>query len=76
MSNVLLVQSNISGEQSRSQCHLLAWPSCSGANHRSPISRTAYALALAAGVAFLVAAFAPVSHAQRAVGPFAGLAGT
>jgi len=33
-------------------------------------------LALAAGVAFLVAAFAPVSHAQRAVGPFAGLAGT
>src|SRR5258707_8943521 len=75
MSNVFLVQSSISGEQSRSQCHLLAGSSCSGANHRSPISRTAYALALAAGVAFLVAAFAPVSHAQRAVGPFAGLAG-
>src|SRR5258707_8987972 len=75
MSNVLLVQSNISGEQSRSQCHLLAGSSCSGANHRSPISRTAYALALAAGVAFLVVAFAPVRHAQRAVGPFAGLAG-
>jgi len=32
-------------------------------------------LALAAGVAFPVAAFAPVSHAQRAVSPFAGLAG-
>jgi hypothetical protein len=76
MSNVLLVQSNISGEQSRSQCHLLAGPSCSGADHRSPISLTAYALALAAGVAFLVAAFAPVSHAQHAVSPFAGLAGT
>ncbi len=75
MSNVLLVQSSISGEQSRSQCHLLTRSSCSGANHRSPISRTAYALALAAGVAFLVAAFSPVSHAQRAVGPFAGLAG-
>jgi hypothetical protein len=75
MSNVFLVQSSISGEQSRSQCHLLAGSSCSGANHRSPISRTAYALALAAGVAFLVAAFTPVSHAQRAVGPFAGLAG-
>ena len=74
-SNVLLVESSISGEQSRSQCHLLAGSSCSGANHRSPISRTAYALALAAGVAPLVAAFAPVSHAQRAVGPFAGLAG-
>src|SRR5260370_20482956 len=75
MSNVLLVQSDISGEPARSQWHVLAGPSCSGANHRSPISRTAYALALAAGVAFLVAAFAPVSHAQRAVGPFAGLAG-
>src|SRR5258707_3711862 len=75
MSNVFLVQSSISGEQSRSQCHLLAGSSCSGANHRSPISRTAYALALAAGVVFLVAAFAPVSHAQRAVGPFARIAG-
>src|SRR5260370_39942500 len=75
MSNVLLVQSSISGGQSRSQCHLLAGSSCSGGNHRSPISRTAYASALAAGVAFLIAAFAPVSHAQRAVGPFAGLAG-
>ena len=75
MSNVLLVQSSISGERSRSQCHLLAGSSCSRANHRSPISRTAYALASAAGVAFLVAAFPPVSHAQRAVGPFAGLGG-
>ncbi len=75
MSNVLLVQSNISGERPRSQCHLLAGSSCSRANHRSPISRTAYALASAAGVAFLVAAFPPVSHAQRAVGPFAGLGG-
>src|SRR5258706_4528840 len=75
MSNVLLVQSSISGERSRSQCHLLAGSSCSRANHRSPISRTAYALASAAGVAFLVAAFAPVSHAQRAEAPFGGLAG-
>jgi len=75
MSNVLVIQSSIPGEQWRSQCHSLARSSCSGGNHRSPISRTAYALALAAGVAFLVAAFAPVSHAQRAVGPFAGLAG-
>src|SRR5260370_15711997 len=75
MSNVLVIQSSIAGEQSRSQCHSLARSSCFGGNHRSPISRTAYALALAAGVAFLVAAFAPVSHAQRAVGPFAGLAG-
>ena len=75
MSNVLLVQSNISGERSRSQCHLLAGSSCSRANHRSPISGTACALASAAGVAFLVAAFAPVSHAQRAASPFAGLAG-
>ncbi len=33
MSNVLLVQSSISGEQSRSQCHLLAGSSCSGANN-------------------------------------------
>src|SRR5260370_34025328 len=75
MSNVLVIQSSISGEQSRSQCYSLAGSRCSGGDHRSPISRTAYALALAAGVAFLVAAFAPVSHAQRAVGPFAGLAG-
>src|SRR5260370_24607758 len=75
MSNVLVIQSSISGEQSRSQCHSLARSSCSGGNHRSPISRTAYALALAGGVAFLVAAFAPGSHAERAVGPFAGLAG-
>ena len=75
MSNVLVIQSSISGEQSRSQCYSLAGSRCSGGDHRSPISRTAYALALAAGVAFLVAAFPPVSHAQRAVGPFAGLAG-
>src|SRR5258706_5858682 len=75
MSNVLVIQSSISGEQSRSQCHSLARSSCFGGNHRSPISRTAYALALAAGVAFLGAAFPPVSHAQRAVGPFAGLGG-
>ena len=61
MSSVLLTQST--GSQ------------CSGADHRSPISCTAYAVALASGVAFLVATFAPVSHAQRAVGPFAGLAG-
>ena len=75
MSNVLLVQSSISREQSRLQCHLLTRSSCSGANYGSPVLRTAYALALATGVAFLIAAFAPVSHAQRAVGPFAGLAG-
>src|SRR5258706_13547003 len=74
MSNVLVIQSSILGEQWRSR-HSLARSSCSGGNHRSPISRTAYALALAAGVAFLVAAFQPVSHAQRAVGPFAQLAG-
>src|SRR5258708_30535864 len=75
MSNVLLIQSSIAGEQSRSQCESFAGSRCSGGDHRSPISRTAYALALAAGVAFLVVAFAPVRHAQRAVGPFAGLAG-
>src|SRR5260221_12929370 len=75
MSNVLLIQSSISEEQPRSQCHSLAGLSCSGGDHRSPISRTACAFALAAGVVFLVAAFAPVRHAQRAVGPFAGLTG-
>jgi hypothetical protein len=75
MSNVLLIQSSISGEQSRSQCHLSAGSSCSGANHRSLILRTAYAFALAGGIVFLVAAFAPVRHAQRSVGPFAGLDG-
>jgi hypothetical protein len=75
MSNVLLIQSSISGEQSRSQCPSLAKSSCSGGDHRSSISRAASALALAAGVACLVAAFAPVSRAQRAVGAFAGLAG-
>jgi hypothetical protein len=75
MSNVLLIQSSISGEQPRSHCHSLAGLSCSGGDHRSPISRTGYAFALAAGVIFLVAAVAPVSHAQRATGPFAGLAG-
>jgi len=75
MSNVLLIQSSISEEQPRSQCRSLAGLSCSGGDHRSPISRTAYAFALAAGVVFLVKAFAPVRHAQRAVGPFAGLAG-
>ena len=73
MSNVLLIQSSISGEQSRSQCHSLAGSRYSGDDHRSLISRTS--LALAAGVAFLVAAFPPVSHAQRVVSPFAGLAG-
>jgi hypothetical protein len=75
MSNVLLVQSSISGGQPTSQCHSLDGSSCSGGDHRSTISSTAYLLALAAGVAFLVAAFAPASHAQHAVGPFAGLAG-
>ena len=45
MSNVLVIQSSIPGEQWRSQCHSLARSSCSGGNHRSPISRTAYALA-------------------------------
>lgn len=75
MGSVLLIQSSISGEESRSQCHSVAGSICSEGKHRSPISRAAYALALAAGVALLVAAFAPVSHAQRAPGPFAGLAG-
>jgi len=75
MSNVLLIQSSISPEQPRSHCHLRSGSRFSGSDHRSPISRTAYAFALAAGVVFLVAAFAPVSHAQRAVGPFVGLAG-
>jgi hypothetical protein len=75
MSNVLLVQSSISGAQSKSRRHSLVRSRGSRADHRSPISRTAYALALASGVAFLVATFAPVSHAQRAVGPFLGLAG-
>jgi hypothetical protein len=75
MSNVLLIQSSISGDQSRSQCHALAGLSCSGGDRGSPISRTAYAFALVAGVVFLVAAFAPVRHAQRAVGSFAWLAG-
>jgi len=75
MSNVLLIQLSIPGEQPRSQCHSLAGSNCSIGDHKSAISRTAYALALAAGVAFPVAAFAPVSHAQRAVSPFAGLAG-
>jgi len=69
MINVLLTQSSILGEQS------LAGSRCSGGDHRSPISCTACALALVAGVAFLVGAFATVSHAQRTVGPFAGLAG-
>jgi hypothetical protein len=73
MTNVFLLQSSISGEQSRSQCHSLAGSRYSGDCHRSLISRTS--LALAAGVAFMVAAFPPVSHAQRAVSPFAGLAG-
>jgi hypothetical protein len=75
MSNVLLVQSSISGAQARLRCRSLARSRCSGVDHRSRISCTAYASALASGVAFLVATFAPVSHAQRAVGPFAGLAG-
>ena len=75
MSNVLLIQSSISAEQPRSHCHLRSGLRFSGSDHRSPISLTAYAFALAAGVVFLVAAFAPVSHAQRAVGPFVGLAG-
>jgi|GraSoi_2013_40cm_1033754.scaffolds.fasta_scaffold32587_2 hypothetical protein len=75
MSNVLLIQSSISAEQPRSHCHLLSGLRFFGSDHRSPISRTAYAFALAASVVFLVAAFAPAKHAQRAVGPFAGLAG-
>jgi hypothetical protein len=75
MGNVLLIQANMSGEQWRSQGHSLGKPNYCGGDHRSPISRTAYALALASGVAFLVATFAPASHAQRAAGPFAGLAG-
>jgi len=52
MSNVLVIQSSISGEQSRSQCYSLAGSRGSGGDHRSPISRTAYALALTASVAF------------------------
>jgi hypothetical protein len=75
MSNFLLIQANMSGEQRRSQCHSLVKPNHCGGDHRSPISRTVYALVLASGVAFQVATFAPVSHAQRAAGPFAGLAG-
>jgi hypothetical protein len=75
MSNILLIQSIIAGAQARLRCHSLAKWRCSGADDRSPTSRTAYALTLASGVAFLLATFAPVSHAQRAVGPFAGLAG-
>lgn len=76
MNDILLVQSSISREQqSRSQCDLSAGSSCSRGDHRSPIYRPAYTLALAAGIAFLVAAFAPVSHAQRAVGTFVELAG-
>jgi hypothetical protein len=75
MSNVPLIRSNMSGKRSRSQCHSLAESSCRVDDCRSPILRTACALALAVGVTFLVAAFASVSHAQRAVGPFAGLAG-
>jgi hypothetical protein len=75
MSNVLRIQSSIWGAQSKSRGHSLAGLRCSGADRRSPISRTAYALALACGVALLVATFAPVTHAQRAVGPFAGFAG-
>jgi hypothetical protein len=75
MSNVPLIQSNMSGKRSRSQCHSLAGSSCRVDDDRSPILRTACALALAAGVTVLVAAFASVSHAQSAVGPFVGLAG-
>jgi hypothetical protein len=75
MSNFLLIQSSISAEQSRSQCQSLAGSNCCGGDHRSSIFRARDALALAAGVAYLVAAFAPASHAQRAAGPFAGLAG-
>jgi hypothetical protein len=75
MSNVLLSQSSISGARARLRCHSLAGSRCSEADHGSLISRTASVLALASGVAFLVATFAPVSHAQRAGGPFTGLAG-
>jgi hypothetical protein len=75
MSNFLLIQSSVSGEQSTSQCQSLAGSSYCRGDHRPPILRISYPLALAAGVAFLVAAFTPASHAQRAVGPFAGLAG-
>jgi len=75
MGNILLIQSSTSGEQSRSQCRSLAERGCSGGDHKLPFSRTAYPLASAAGIAFLVAAFASVGHAQRAAGPFAGLAG-
>jgi hypothetical protein len=71
MDDVLLVQSSISTEQPRSQCHSLTESIWSGSDHRLPISRTAYALAFT-----LAAAFAPVSHAQRALGPFVGLAGS
>jgi hypothetical protein len=75
VSKIPLIQSSISGQQSRSQCYSLAGWSGSGADHRSPTSRTASVLALAAAVLLLLVAFAPISHAQRAVGPFVGLAG-
>src|SRR5713226_8503959 len=51
LSNVLLIQWSISGDQLRSQCHSLAGSSCSGDHYRSPISRTPHTLALAAGEA-------------------------
>ncbi len=75
MSNVLLIQSSISAEQPRSRCHLRSGLRFPGSDYRSPISLAAYAFASTAGVVVLVAAFAPVSHAQCAVGPFVGLAG-
>lgn len=74
MRNILLIQFG-SGEESRSPCHPAARLSGAGGDHRMPISRKAYAWALVAGVSFLVAAFGSASHAQRAVGPFAGFAG-
>jgi len=40
MSNVLVIQSSISGEQSRSQCYSLAGSRGPEVDHRSPISRT------------------------------------
>src|SRR5215470_13166944 len=69
MTNVFVIQSSISGD------HSLVGSKCPRGDRRSPSSWAAYASVLAAGVAVLVAASSSVSHAQRTVGSFAGLAG-
>ena len=75
MGNDLHILSCSSREQFMSKFKASAGSNGSADHHIARISCTTYAFALAAGVALLVIASAPVSHAQRVTGPFTGIAG-